>query len=111
MVPVSLNLADTAMIETTDVRQAYMKRLQTSKAMHLACELPDKQQWPPVDSDGFVTPCESAELRSRTVQLFREQFSPDMHDVFPLLCASSKGFGLDFTSCHTWLVFGEVTAG
>ena len=109
MVPVSLNLTDSAAMESRDTRRGYMKMLRALSAgsSNSSEHHGGQQQWPPAGSDGFVAPCESPALRELTIELFREQFSPDMHAVFPLLCNAKKGFGLDFSACKTWLVFGQ----
>ena len=69
------------------------------------------QQLPPADSGAcFVTPCVDPNFQQMTVELFRGQFSPDMHNVFPLLVEARQGYGLDFKSCQTWILFGEDKA-
>lgn len=72
-----------------------------------------EQMLPPPETACFVAPCVAPELQQEVIELFRGQFSPDMHNIFPLLVQARQAHGLDFRSCQTWILFanGEPAGG
>ena len=60
-----------------------------------------------VGAGGVVVRSADDALRGMSVALFRKNFSPSMHFIFPLIAFQQTLNGLDFTSTETWGVEAE----
>lgn len=70
-------------------------------------EASSEQEMPPPGSSGFLTRAHSPQFKALAIELFRKYFSPDMFYIFPLIVYQEAGFGLDFRSTETTLIFGK----
>jgi len=68
---------------------------------------------PPAGHQGvFISKKADCEMLDMSVALFRKQFSPDMHWIFPLMAYQQQLHSLDFHDVQTWVVYdGECPAG
>ncbi|CAB9511776.1 expressed unknown protein [Seminavis robusta] len=104
----ALNNAKTAFMRYVESAQAATEGDQKKHA-HKATG--QTQDFPPEGEagNGFIAEARDWRYKNCAVELYRRYFSPDMFFIFPLIVNSEAAFGLDFSSCVTSLIFGELS--
>jgi len=67
------------------------------------------QEYPPLNSKGFITKAVCPEFLNYTISLFRNHFSPDMSSIFPAIVYQKSGTILNFESTQTWVIFPQYS--
>ena len=105
----ALNNAKTAFMNRIETAQQATENDQKQRIR----ELQPDQVFPPTgeEGNGFITEARDWRYKNCAVELYRRYFSPDMFYVFPLIVNQQSAVGLDFTDCHTSLIFGMPQVG